>query len=205
MKQRSTKEYFSLQHGIHSDICFKRLVRGEISWSQNNSRRMILFLWNSVRGKTNPEWYKWHHWLPRVRTGWGRINCKEVKELAHEMEIFYILIGVVVTWAHAFVKNKYIKINVCEGTLSGGVDVLDLDKGFALHRWTHLPKLIKWHTDDLCSSLRVNFTSERKKIVNKNWTVADEMQAEVLGGNIVVSATHHFTMGRAMESLTDVW
>ena len=50
------------------------------------------------------------------------------------MEIFYILIEVVVTWGHASVKNKCIKINVCEGTFSGGVDVIYLDKGFALHR-----------------------------------------------------------------------
>ena len=35
------------------------------------------------------------------------------------MEMFCILIKVVVTWAHAFVKNKYIKINAWEGTFLG--------------------------------------------------------------------------------------
>lgn len=48
--------------------------------------------------------------------------------------MFYILIEVVVIRAHASVKNKHIKINACEGTFWGGVDVLYLDNGFALHR-----------------------------------------------------------------------
>ena len=50
------------------------------------------------------------------------------------MKIFCILIRVVLTWTHAFVKNKYIKINAWEGTFRGGIGVLYLDKEFALHR-----------------------------------------------------------------------
>ena len=69
-----------------------------------------------------------------------------------------------VTRAHAFVKNKYIKISAWEGAFWGGIDVLDHDKEFALHRWMHLSKLIKWYPYDLCISLYVPFNQKGKKV-----------------------------------------